>query len=197
MGEAMSISKLIGVLGTVALAALSGAGAAVADPATGTGAAPGATPTLSATVEQCVTAATQAERSVTFVGQMETVPGAHEMAIQVIVQERLSSEEGFHALTTGGLGGWQHSEAGVSIYKVRQAVTDLPAPAVFRAIVRYRWLDEKGKVIRHEARRTPICRQPVERPAAAKARTQRTAKHLVGAAASSASGADALRRSRA
>jgi hypothetical protein len=128
-----------------------------------TGADAGGVPLISATVEQCVTAATQAGRSVTFAGQMETVAGAHAMAIQIVVQERLPAEEGFHALTTGGLSGWQHSEAGVSIYKVRQAVTDLPAPATFRAIVHYRWLDERGKVIRRETRRTPICRQPPER----------------------------------
>jgi hypothetical protein len=162
-------SKLIGVVGTVAVAALSGAGAAAADTGagTGTGAAPGAgvggIPVLGATVEQCVTSATPTGRSVTFAGQMETVAGAHEMAIQIVVQQRLPEEETFHTLTSGGLGAWQHSEPGVSIYKVRQAVTDLPAPAFYRAIVRYRWLDERGQVIRRDKRRTPVCRQPPER----------------------------------
>jgi|SRR5579863_4866151 len=139
-------------LSTVAsMAALSGGG--TVSPA----------PALSAGVEQCVTAPTQAARSVTFTGQMETLPEAHRMAIQIVVQERAPGEEGFRTLTSAGLGSWQRSEAGVKIYKVRQAVTDLPAPAVFRAIVRYRWLDEKGEVLRREARRTPICRQPLER----------------------------------
>ncbi len=114
-----------------------------------------------------MTAPTQAGRSVTFTGQMETVAGAHRMAIEIVVQEHTAEEEGFHTLTTAGLGSWQRSEAGVKIYKVRQAVTDLPAPAVFRAIVRYRWLNEKGQVIRHDERRTPICRQPGERTKAA------------------------------
>ncbi len=142
-------------------------------PGTGTGTtAP--TPTLSAGVEQCVTAPTQAGRSVTFTGQMETVAGAHRMAIEIVVQERTLEEEGFHTLTTAGLGSWQRSEAGVKIYKVRQAVTDLPAPAVFRAVVRYRWLNEKGEVIRHDERRTPICKQPGERAkaGAASAKTE-------------------------
>jgi hypothetical protein len=151
-------------LATVALmAALPGAGAATAATAgatgtTGTGTTPA--PTLSAGVEQCVTAPTQAGRSVTFTGQMETVAGAHRMAIEIVVQEHSLEEEGFHTLTTAGLGSWQRSEAGVKIYKVRQAVTDLPAPAIFRAIVRYRWMNEKGQIIRHDERRTPLCRQP-------------------------------------
>lgn len=170
----MSRSKLFGglVAGGVPLSAVALLAALLAVPATaatttGTGAAPGTgtgtAPTLSATVEQCVTAATQSGRSVTFTGEMETVAGARELAIQVVVQQRGPEEEGFHTLTTGGLGAWQHSEPGVGIYKVRQNVTDLPAPAAYRAIVRYRWLDEQGRVIRHEARRTPICREPVER----------------------------------
>jgi hypothetical protein len=145
-------------LTTVALmAALPGAGAGT----TGTGT--GSAPALSAGVEQCVTAAMQAGRSVTFTGQMETVAGAHRMAIEIEVQEHSSEEEGFHTLSTAGLGAWQRSEVGVKIYKVRQAVTDLPAPAVFRAIVHYRWLNEKGQVIRHDEQRTPICKQPRER----------------------------------
>ncbi len=153
-------------LTTVALmAALAGAGTgtAGADTATGTGTTgTGSTPTLSAGVEQCVTAPTQADRSVTFTGQMETVAGAHRMAIEIVVQEHTIEEEGFHTLTTAGLGSWQRSEVGVKIYKVRQAVTDLPSPAVFRAIVRYRWMNEKGQVIRHDERRTPICKQAGE-----------------------------------
>lgn len=120
-------------------------------------------PALSAGVEQCVTAGTQAARSVTFTGQMETVAGAHRMAIEIVVQEHTPEEAGFRTLTTAGLGSWQRSEAGVKIYKVRQAVTDLPAPASFRAIVRYRWLNEKGQVVRRDERRTPSCRQPGER----------------------------------
>ena len=169
----MSRSRFFTPLSTVALLALalalpaSGAGAST-DTATGTGTGTSGTdtgpaPTLSAGVEQCVTAATQPGRSVTFTGQMETVTGAHKMAIEIVVQERTPEEEGFHTLTTAGLGSWQRSEAGVKIYKVRQAVTDLPAPAVFRAIVRYRWMNEKGQVIRHDERRTPICKQPGER----------------------------------
>jgi hypothetical protein len=140
-------------LTTVALmAALSGAATS--------GPAAGATPVISADVEQCVTAATESGRSVTFTGQMETVAGTRRMEIEIEVQEHSPEEEGFHALTTAGLGSWQRSETGVKIYKVRQAVTNLPAPAVFRALVRYRWLNEKGQVIRRDERRTPLCREP-------------------------------------
>jgi hypothetical protein len=123
----------------------------------------GTTPALSATVEQCVTAAAQVGRSVTFTGQMETVPGAHRMAMEITVQERVVTEAGFHTLTAAGPPTWQRSEAGVRVYKYVRQVTDLPAPAAFRAVVAYRWLNERGQVIRHDVRRTLVCRQPLER----------------------------------
>jgi hypothetical protein len=153
-------------LSTVALLALpltlpaAGGGApGTGSPATGTGDADGA-PSVSALVEQCVTATTQADRSVTFTGQMETVPGAHRMAMQIVVLEHAPGESGFHVLAADGLGTWERSEVGVKIYKYVRQVTDLPAPAGFRAVVAYRWLNERGRVIRHDERRTPVCRQP-------------------------------------
>ena len=119
---------------------------------------------MSANVEQCLTAATQSGRSVTFTGQMETLPGAHRMAMEIVVQEHDPGETGFHTLTAAGPGTWQRSEVGLKIYKYVRQVTDLPAPADFRAIVQYRWLDDRGHVLRTTARRTPICHEPGESP---------------------------------
>jgi hypothetical protein len=104
---------------------------------------------------------------------METVAGAHRMAIQIVVQEHLPGEAGFHTLAAAGLSTWERSEVGVKIYKYVRQVTDLPAPAGFRAVVLYRWLNEKGHVIMRDERRTPICRQPGERPRSATGPTQR------------------------
>jgi hypothetical protein len=126
--------------------------------------ATGSAPVLSATVEQCLTASTQAGRAVTFTGQMETVAGAHRMAMQIVVEEHTPGEAGFHLLTPGGVGVWQRSEVGVKIYKYVRQVTDLPAPASFRAIVFYRWLGERGHVLKHDERRTAVCREPSEPP---------------------------------
>jgi hypothetical protein len=151
----MSRSMLTMALSTAVLAALPGTG--TTSPAPG---GAGGTPSLSATVEQCLTAATQADRSVTFTGQMETIPGAHRMAMQIVVQEHDPREAGFHTLAAAGSGTWQRSEVGLKIYKYERQVTDLPAPAGFRAIVQYRWLNEKGRTIRRDERRTPVCRQP-------------------------------------
>jgi hypothetical protein len=45
---------------------------------------------------------------------------------------------------------------GLKIYKYVRQVTDLPAPATFRALVQYRWLDERDHLLRTTSRRTPI-----------------------------------------
>ena len=148
----MSRSMFSMALSTVALMALPGTG--TTSPA----------PALSATVEQCVTAAAQADRSVTFTGQMETVPGAHRMAMEITVLERAPDEASFHTLTAAGPPTWERSEAGVRVYKYVRQVTDLPAPAAFRAVVEYRWMNERGQVIRHDIRRTTVCRELQERP---------------------------------
>ncbi len=121
-------------------------------------------PVVSANVEQCVAATVQSGRSVTFTGQMETLPGAHRMAMEIVVQEHLPGEVGFHTLAAAGPATWQRSEVGLKIYRYVRQVTDLPAPAAFRALVQYRWLDERGHVLRSTARRTPICHEPGERP---------------------------------
>jgi hypothetical protein len=121
----------------------------------------------SATLEQCLTAVDPTARSATFNGQMSAVPGTRVMAMRILVEEQGAGEVAFRTLagaTTVGSGGWRRSELGVKIYKYVRQFTDLPAPGTFRAVVEFRWLGEKGRVIKRAVRRTPTCVQPDERP---------------------------------
>jgi hypothetical protein len=113
-----------------------------------------------AAVEQCVTAANQSERSATFDGQMTAIAGTQRMAMRIDLQERTRGEPSFHMVAGPGLGVWRASDPGVKIYKFVRQVTNLPAPASFRALVSFRWIGGKGRVIRHTVRRTPPCEQP-------------------------------------
>jgi hypothetical protein len=128
---------------------------------------------VTATLEQCLTASDQTQRSATFYGQIETIPGAARMAVQIDVQEHTPGDSAFHTLVAPGLNVWQRSETGVKIYKDVRQVTDLPAPALYRATVQFRWLDEKGHVIKSTTRHTDVCRQPG--PHAAQGTTTTTA----------------------
>jgi hypothetical protein len=115
---------------------------------------------VSATLEQCQTALAQTERSATFAGEMSAIPGAGRMQMRVDVQERLPDEARFHTIRAPGLGVWRSSAPGVKAYKYLKQVTNLSAPALYRAAVRFRWLNAQGRLIKALERHTPACSQP-------------------------------------
>jgi hypothetical protein len=135
----------------------------------------------SATLAQCVTAVLQSERSATFSGEMTAIPGSARMSMRIDVQERVPSEARFHTVSAPGLGVWRGSEAGVKTYRYVKQVTNLSAPAVFRASVGFRWLTAKGHLIRHVERRTAACAQPAAPPVPAPAGTPGGAASSAGA----------------
>jgi hypothetical protein len=115
---------------------------------------------VSAGLDQCVTAVLQDERSATFSGEMAAIPGTVRMAMRFEVQERMPAEASFHTITAPGLGGWRASEVKVKVYKYFKQVTNLHSPASYRALVRFRWLTARGRVLRQAERLTPRCLQP-------------------------------------
>jgi len=115
----------------------------------------------SATLEQCVTSAVATQRSVTFTGQMVATPGVQRMAMRIELLEHVPGEAGYHQVTAPGLGVWRGSEAGVRIYRYVKQITNLSAPAVYRAVVHFRWFGERGHVLKRAELRTARCSQPV------------------------------------
>jgi hypothetical protein len=115
----------------------------------------------SATLEQCVTSAVPAERSATFIGEMTAISGAGRMSIRIELQERTPGEAAFRTVSAPGLGVWRGASSGVKVYRYIKQVTDLAAPAVYRAAVRFRWLNARGRLIRSVERHTAACVQPV------------------------------------
>jgi len=117
-----------------------------------------------ATLEQCVTAVSQTERSATFAGEMASIVGATRMQMRINVEERLPEDTHFHTVSAPGLGVWRSSAPGVKSYKYIKQVTNLSAPAFYRAAVRFRWLNVEGHLIKAVERRTPACEQPAPPP---------------------------------
>jgi hypothetical protein len=124
----------------------------------------GSTPLAAATIEQCDTASEKGERSVTFVGEMSAIPDTARMEIRIELQERLPEEALFHTVRSPALGVWRESDAGVKAFKYLNKVTNLSAPAVYRAAVHLRWLNAKGRQIKRLERHTPACLQPALAP---------------------------------
>jgi hypothetical protein len=113
-----------------------------------------------ATLEQCVTAGAQAGRSATFSGEMTAIAGNVRMSMRIDVEERRPAEAQYHAVSAPGLGVWRASEPKVKVYKYLKEVTNLSSPASYRALVRFRWLGAKGRLLRRAERLTARCAQP-------------------------------------
>jgi hypothetical protein len=104
-----------------------------------------AAPTLdSATLAQCVTSVVQSERSATFSGEMTTVPGTVRMAMRIEVQAQAQDATSFHIVNAPA---WRFSDPKIKIYKYLKQVTNLSSPLEYRALVRFRWLGAKGRLL--------------------------------------------------
>ncbi len=115
----------------------------------------------SVALEQCVGSAAQSERSATFVAQMVASAGTQKMAMKIELEARARGEAEYHNLLAPGLGVWRAAEPGVKIYKYVKQVTNLAAPAAYRAVVHYRWVGDKGRTIKRAEARSARCFQPV------------------------------------
>lgn len=122
------------------------------------------TGSVTATLEECTPAPSQTERSATFMGEMTAIAGTAKMSIRIDVEERGPEDLEFHAVPGPGLGGWRPSDPKVKVYRYFRQVTNLAAPASYRALVRFRWINAKGHVIKRVDRLTARCVQPPPPP---------------------------------
>jgi len=114
----------------------------------------------SATLEECLSAGAQGERSATFAGEMNTIAGSTRMEMRIDVIERMPGEITYHTVTAPGLGVWRGSAPGVKAYRYLKQVTNLAGPAFYRGVVHYRWLNSRGRVVAVSVLRTKRCEQP-------------------------------------
>jgi hypothetical protein len=121
---------------------------------------PSAPTGYSAMLEQCVTSTVQSERSATFTAHMVAPDTTQRMAIKIQLQQRLYGESEYHTIAAPGLGVWRNSEPGVRIDNYVQQVTNLTAPASYRALVYFRWLNSKGHLLKRTELHTSHCLQP-------------------------------------
>ena len=117
--------------------------------------------TASVALEQCATSTVQTERSATFTAQMTATGATQKMGMRIELQQRLRGETEFHTIVAPGFGVWRASEAGVKIYKYVKQITNLDAPAAYRAVVHFRWLGGRGHVLKRAELHAPRCLQPM------------------------------------
>lgn len=121
-----------------------------------------ATP-LRAALTACTTGAEPSARAATFVGSMPR-RGAARMQMRFELLQRLGASGPFKRVTVPGWGRWETAQRGRSGFVFTKRVQDLAAPAAYRAIVRFRWRNARGRVVQRAQRRSPVCHQPDPRP---------------------------------
>lgn len=156
----VALRALLACAGVLALLLAARASAASTVAGSSQVASPTSSSGVSATLEECVTAAVQSERAATFSGEMTSIAGTVRMTMRIDVEERVPGETAFHAVTAPGLGVWRSADPKVKVYKYLKQVTNLSSPASYRGFVQFRWVGEKGHVIRRAERMTTRCLQP-------------------------------------
>lgn len=117
-----------------------------------------------ALVSSCERGLEEADRAAVFEGQMRRVAGASRMQMRFTLQARTPETGKWAALSAPGFGSWVSSASGTSRYVYTKRVENLLAPASYRVLLRFRWLDGRGDVIRRAKVYSPACRQPDPRP---------------------------------
>lgn len=123
-----------------------------------------AAPPLKADTPTCRTGVTPAERFAVFSGSMPARKGARRMAMRFDLQLREPGDSRYRVVRAPSFGRWERSRAGRSGFIYSKRVDGLKAPATYRAVVRFRWLDGAGRTVAAAKRATPICDQPDPRP---------------------------------
>jgi hypothetical protein len=112
----------------------------------------------------CVPALAAQERSATFEARVRKARGSVRMQVRFTLQVRDAMLPGWRRVVAGGLDEWLTSEPDVRRYIYAKTVRNLSAPATYRTVVRFRWLDPDGVVLRRSRAVSPPCRQPDMRP---------------------------------
>ena len=101
-------------------------------------------------------------RLAAFEARMKRVAGSERMQMRFALRER--SAEGWRAVAAEDWATWSTSDPGVAEYRYTKEVGRLAAPATYRTVVRFRWLDAGGEVVARRTVRSKRCRQPDLRP---------------------------------
>jgi hypothetical protein len=112
----------------------------------------------------CVPALDPQDRTATFEARVRPTLGTDRMQVRFTLQVREGALAAWHRVVAAGLDQWLTSAPGVSRYSYSKTVRNLSAPAAYRTLVRFRWLDADGAVQARSRATSRTCRQPDLRP---------------------------------
>ena len=100
----------------------------------------------------------------TFEGKVSAWKRGTKAQMRFTLQARTPEEPVWRAVSAPGFGTWLTAPKGAGRYVYDKTVQQLLAPAEYRAVIRFRWRDAQGRVLRSESATTKLCRQPDPRP---------------------------------
>jgi hypothetical protein len=127
-------------------------------------AARAAEPLAKVVLTSCTTGLAASDRTVVYEGRMRRVTGTRTMQMRFALQARAPAAKHWSGVKGPGLGVWVTSDKGVARYSFTKRIENLGAPASYRVIVRFRWLDARGRRIDSDELTSKPCREPDLRP---------------------------------
>jgi hypothetical protein len=103
------------------------------------------------------------ERTAAFEARMERIGGAVRMKLRYTLEAHRPGRA-WKRVDWPGLGGWRSPDPGTTRFVSERRVTELTGPSRYRALVRFRWIDEDGRTFARATRRSRACWQPDHRP---------------------------------
>ncbi len=162
-GQMPDARTLILALAGAAMLALPGA--ALASPTATTAAAQGVAkrPAVAATLQACVT--TGAVRKAVFKGAMPGVAklgGRMEMRFDLYAFSATAPQ--WTEVDVDEFGQWDLSDPGVSGFIIKKRVSGMQGGVSYRAVVRFRWRNDAGRIVKTARKVTKPCVQPDTAP---------------------------------
>jgi len=122
-------------------------------------------PPLAATLDACKTSPLPAERIAIFAGSMPAIARAESMRMRFELERKRPDEELWRRMKgVPGLGVWERSLPNRAGFVFDKRIDSLQVPAAYRVLVRFRWENAGGEVVRSVDRRSAVCQQPDLRP---------------------------------
>jgi len=119
----------------------------------------------------CQKALDPGQRTVSVTAVMRPLKGTRKLELRFVLLSKAAPATTFSVVQGTGLGTWVSPTDPVSlgsrpgdVWRLDHPVADLPAPAIYRFEVTFRWIGAKGRVLRVQIRHTRSCYQPELRP---------------------------------
>jgi hypothetical protein len=125
---------------------------------------PAAADAASVKVVDCVPALDPVERMATFEARVRPARESERMQVRFTLQVREEGLRAWRRVAAEGFDTWLTSMPAVRRYSYAKTVTNLTAPAAYRTVVRFRWLNADTEVVKSARVTSASCRQPDMRP---------------------------------